>query len=82
MLNKVRWVVTNFNVTIEEDRVDALYDRYGVAYYVRRPVDRSATFEFSGRIDWAGNAWSKAKADGLIPYLNQKLQEYEDGWTI
>lgn len=76
---RITWTVQN--LTIHQVREEELYlrDGRGVPYY-RYPIQKEANFEITGRVDWVGLGWSQEKVDGLIPFLNQKLREYEDGF--
>ena len=81
MLNPIKWMAENFSITQERDEAIYLHDRWGTPFY-RLPSRQRARFEIVGQLEWEGQAWSKEKADGLIPFINQKLREYEDGFAV
>ncbi len=81
MASKITWQAENLTINKINEEDHYLLDGRGVPYYKYPNSDFSATFEITGRVSWTGNrAWTKEKIDGLIPYLNQKLREYEDGF--
>jgi hypothetical protein len=81
MENRITWFVKDLTLNIENMEYAELSDRYGTPYHCYPKSVPKATFEITGAVTWEGSrAWTKAKMDGLIPYLNQKLREYEDGF--
>lgn len=82
MASKITWQVQNLTIDLVHEEANYLYDGRGTPFYKYPQSDYHSTFTITGRIDWVGNrAWTKEKVDGLIPFLNQKLKEYEDGFA-
>lgn len=80
MGTSIRWLVKGIEISRQESHGYNLLDSRGREYYQYPQRDNSAEFSITGVVDWVspGAAWTREKVDGLIPYLNKALKEYED----